>query len=33
MAENVSETTELLASVDEEEGYETIVVLEDEIDD
>lgn len=33
MAENVNGTTELLASVDEEEDYENIVVLEDEIDD
>ena len=33
MAENVTEPSELLASVDEEEDYENIVVLEDEIDD
>jgi DNA invertase Pin-like site-specific DNA recombinase len=33
LAENVNGTKELLASVDEEEDYENIVVLEDEIDD
>ena len=33
MAENVTGTQELLASVDEEEDYENIVVLEDESDD
>ena len=33
MAENVNGTNDLLASVDEEEDYENIVVLEDEIDD
>ena len=33
IAENVNGTKELLASVDEEEDYENIVVLEDESDD
>jgi DNA invertase Pin-like site-specific DNA recombinase len=33
MTENVTETTEVLAAVDEEEDFENIVVLEDEIDD
>jgi DNA invertase Pin-like site-specific DNA recombinase len=33
MAETVTGTNELLASVDEEEDFENIVVLEDEIDD
>jgi DNA invertase Pin-like site-specific DNA recombinase len=33
MAESVNGTKELLASVDEEEDYENLVVLEDEIDD
>ena len=33
MAETVTETNELVASVDEEEDYENIVELEDEIDD
>jgi hypothetical protein len=33
MAENVNRTTELLGSMEVEEDYENIVVLEDEIDD
>ena len=33
MADNVIESNEILASVEEEEDYENIVVLEDEVDD
>ena len=33
MAETVNGTTETLASVDEEEDYENLVMLEDESDD
>jgi len=33
MAETVNGTTETLVSVDEEEDYENLVVLEDEGDD
>ena len=33
MAETVNGTKELLASVDEEEEYDNLIELEDEIDD